>query len=86
MTWKEKWEVNDWRELLETRLIVVGSRGEKQSHLYGYVSTMTNAAQMVQHLEALWHERKVDRYTVPSGIGGKPATIWRATTKIMERL
>lgn len=75
---------SDWREKLRNFLLQAGTDGRKQKDIVFYLQEVVTAAEITQHMTAWKAEGKVDRYTVPTG--GRPATIWRATTKMLEEV
>lgn len=68
----------DWREELERFLIGQGTNGVKQTNVVTRVQNWVLGKEAVDYLETLRLEGKVQKFRV-----GK-ATIWRATSKIME--
>jgi hypothetical protein len=76
-------EYGDWREELQRFLIAGGILGKKQSQIVTRLNRWTTAKEIVEELEALWHEKKVEKFEVPQQGSGRPSTIWRATTKLL---
>lgn len=73
----------DWREEIEMMLIEAGTDGVKQIAFTTHLSNYCDADQIVAHLEGLLAQNKVQKF-LPITKRGRPPTIWRATTLIME--
>ena len=72
----------DWREWLSQRLIEGGTNGVKQRDLIYPLRDHAEASEITEHLEVLKELGKVQKFKVKTK--GRPATIWRATTLILE--
>ena len=76
---------NDWQYDLAKYLIAAGVVGRKQSEIISKFRNVGMAEMIEDELKALAAAGKVQRFKVPGqGRGSKQATVWRATTKIME--
>lgn len=78
----------DWRERLKEILIEAGTVGVKQKTLTYSLRSWTRASEIKAQLEVLLEHDHVQKFELDSEelTGGRPVTIWRATTKIMEPL
>ena len=72
----------DWREWLAQRLIAAGTNGLKQRDLVYPLRDQVEAGEITEHLEVLKELGKVQKFKMKTK--GRPATIWRATTLILE--
>lgn len=72
----------DWQLRVVNYLIDGGTTGRKQSDVQNWVTVYVRAAELVEYLNILWMEGKVQRFQVPHAQG--TGTVWRATTKILE--
>lgn len=74
----------DWREELIRYLIAGGTTGQKQSEIQRRLAAHARSVEIDIELEGLLASEKVQKFSVPASGRGKPATVWRATTKILE--
>lgn len=75
----------DWQLSLIHFLIAKGVNGCKQRDIVIHLGNHVKAPEIVEELESLREQGKVQKFSVsPKKTGGRPATIWRATTKILE--
>lgn len=75
----------DWREELQRYLIAGGTTGQKQGAVQRRLIAHARSEQINDELDALLMEGKIQKFLVPTAGKGKPAIVWRATTKILER-
>jgi len=75
----------DWREDLKQFLISGGTSGRKHHEVHDRLQRQAHAKAIDIELEGLLVQEKVQKFYVPTGMRGKPATIWRATIKILKR-
>lgn len=73
----------DWQGQIVRMLINAGTIGCKQSDVQKRVSRYVEATQVNAYLNTLRMERKVQMFKVAI-VNGTPATVWRATTRIVE--
>lgn len=73
---------SDWRVRMRNLLLDAGTDGVKQTVILRDLRSLEiNADLMLEQLEFWRAEGKVQRFTTASGQrGGRPMTIWRATT------
>lgn len=75
----------DWREDLIHYLVTAGTVGRTQMALTTRMRKHVTAEQIIAEMESLHEEGKVQKFSVPTPSGkGPSATVWRATTKILE--
>lgn len=76
----------DWREELIHFLISAGLAGRPQQEVTKRFRLVADAATLENELEALQNAGKVQKFKVEreNSRQGRPFTIWRATTKILE--
>lgn len=76
----------DWREELVHYLISAGLAGRAQQEITKKFKAVADAASLENELEALQNVGKVQKFKVEreNTRHGRPTTIWRATTKILE--
>lgn len=75
----------DWEERLVELLLNAGLAGVKQGDLVLALRKKATSDLIVERLELLWEQDKVQRFTVPSGKrGGRPSTYWRATEALND--
>ena len=72
----------DWQHELKRMLIAAGTEGIQQSRLTYRFHRQAIADEVVDELETLALQHKVQKF-MPGG-RGRPKTIWRATTEIMK--
>jgi hypothetical protein len=72
----------NWEDFLRDVLIAAGTNGLMQTVLVKRFSQFANAEMLVDILEDLRSEDKVQKFIVPSK--GRNATYWRATTKMLS--
>ncbi len=77
-------EYSDWREKVERSLLAAGVVGKKQHELCFAARHQASSEEVVNHRNALLVDDRVQKFIVPQEKGGPKATIWRATTKLME--
>lgn len=77
LTYYQPSQMVDWRDKLADMLIMAGTTGLYQSVIVKRLDGHVGAALLLEHLEALRAENKVQRF-------GKIPTIWRATTLLCE--
>lgn len=75
----------DWREELQRFLIAGGTTGQKQGEVQRRLAAHARSNDINTELEFLLSVDKVQKFYVPTGGKGKPAIVWRATTKILEK-
>jgi len=77
--------VLDWQHELTAFLITGGVSGRTQSEISKRFINHARAPQILNELEALMAEDKVQRFDMPThGKRGRPYTVWRATTNILK--
>jgi hypothetical protein len=76
----------DWREELVHYLISAGLTGRPQQEITKKFKAVVDAASLENELEAMQNAGKVQKFKVEreGTRQGRPSTIWRATTKILE--
>jgi len=75
----------DWRDVLHDYLIKAGTSGRKQSEIVVRFQGKVDGASIRSELEALHLADKVQKFEIPTPArGGRSATVWRATTKLVE--
>jgi len=74
---------DDWQEKIIQILIEAGTDGIPQSKITFYFSPRYTADEIVNELEVLEAQHKVQKFRV--GGRGRPKTVWRATTEIMKQ-
>lgn len=76
---------SDWRSLLVDLLVGAGTTGIKQRDIIHKLQAYADADTLIDELQSLRKQRKVQKFGLPSGPrGGRPATVWRATKLILE--
>jgi hypothetical protein len=74
-----------WDEQIILFLINAGTIGRTQNEIHLRYGSQIDREQIMNLLETLRDQGKVDRFTVPHSSGrGKAKTVWRATTKLLE--
>lgn len=78
-------QYRDWHEVLREFLIAAGTNGRKQKEIVARLQPYVAADEIEPYLTLLQSERKVQKFRVPpSKRGGRPSTVWRATTEWMK--
>ncbi len=74
-----------WEDQVHLFLVNGGLEGRTQTSLIRRFKCAIETETLKNYMETLWHEGKVDKFTVPHSSGrGKPSLVWRATTKMLE--
>lgn len=74
-----------WDEQVVLYLIKGGTNGRSWRELSKHYGEQVSIADLRNFVETLRAEGKVDRFQVPVASGsGKPKTVYRATTKLIE--
>jgi hypothetical protein len=73
----------DYKEEIEMMLVEGGTDGVKQSVFTASLMNYCTSDEITEYLELLLVQDKVQKFNVTQK-RGRPATIWRATTLIME--
>lgn len=74
-----------WQDAVDLFLINGGLSGKSQTELILRFKSSVDTEQLKAYIDALWIEGKIERFQVMHKSGqGKPRTVWRATTKMME--
>ena len=72
--------MTDWHDELERMLLSAGIKGVPQQEFVKLLKNKAKGAEIEAYLEALWSEKKVQRFTMPvSSRGGRAMRVWRAT-------
>lgn len=74
----------DWREELQRFLIAGGTNGQPHAAVMRRLVAHAKTAEVQVELDALLELEKIQKFEVPAMGRGKPTTVWRATTKILE--
>lgn len=74
----------DWREELQRFLITGRTTGRKQTDIVERLQNWATSDLILDELNALRAEEKVQKFRPPSNGRGRSPTIWRATTKLLE--
>lgn len=74
-----------WQEDLLEFLIGGGTLGRNQSDLLRRFQNRATAEMILNELEFRQIEKKIQKFSIPPpGKIGRPATVWRATTALVE--
>jgi len=73
----------DWQEKIVQILIDAGTDGVNQSKITYYFNPNHSADEVLNELEILAAQHKVQKFVV-RGQRGAPKTVWRATTEILK--
>lgn len=74
-----------WQEDLVDYLISAGTQGRNTSEILRRFQNRVASDQITSELESYQVEGRVQKFTYPpKGGKGRPTTVWRATTKMVE--
>lgn len=74
-----------WQEDLVDYLVSAGTQGRNMSEILRRFQNRVASDQITSELESYQVEGRVQKFTYPpKGGKGRPTTVWRATTKMVE--
>jgi len=78
----------DWPGALAHYLVKAGLQGKTQADIVMRFRSWASAAELENELEAWQVEGKVQKFKLNriKGRTGRPTVLWRATTKMVERI
>lgn len=77
--------ISDWRYELQRFLIAGGTNGHMQTIILQRLQNWIGSDEIKAELEALLLDQKVQKFCPSNNGRGRPKTIWRATTKLLEK-